>query len=73
MHHSTGSSGQGLMYGGDGDPGSHHGSIPPSPALYGYDPFSTLRHDGAVKRSRALSLGFSMPMLDMDNFDSQAQ
>jgi hypothetical protein len=64
-------SAHGLMsdgLGGSSSIGGHSGSIPPSPALYGYDPFASLRQEGAVvKRSRGMSLGFSMPMADMDD------
>lgn len=37
-------------------------SIPPSPALTGFDPN---HYGGATKRSRAFSLGFSIPMVEL--------
>ena len=70
--HHSGSSG-GVLLGDHHHSSSTHnsGSIPPSPALYGYDIYASLRNDGAVKRGRGMSLGFSMPMIDMDLGEEQ--
>lgn len=44
---------------------SAHGSIPPSPSFGAFD----LLGHGAVKRPRGMSLGFSMPMVSLDDQD----
>jgi len=48
-------------------------SLPPSPALQAlsYDVFNSLRHDAGVKRGRAMSLGFSMPLITLTQDDEK--
>jgi hypothetical protein len=45
---------------------STNNSIPPSPALNAFDIFGNGSGGGAVKRSRGMSLGFSMPMVELE-------
>jgi hypothetical protein len=46
-------------------PSSTNSSIPASPMIVGFDMYGN--HIGATKRSRGMSLGFSMPFVDLES------